>query len=98
MFAQHQEMRELTMNRSVCTFGLAAALVWGALAFSAAPAQAQVYVTGYSAPTPGYSYSYPPSYYVSGYPAYDYTPAYHTYYCVPAYRCYNPCGGYVGWR
>ena len=87
------------MTRSVCKFGLAAALVLGVLAFGAAPAQAQVYVSGYYAPTPVYSSCCPSSYYVPAYQSYDYTPAYSSCYYAPAYRYCYPCGGsYVGWR
>jgi len=83
------------MNRTVCKFGLAAALVLGVFAFSATPAQAQVYVSGYYAPTPAYTYSYyPSSYYYYGYPSY-YTPAYSSYYS-PAYGYYPYRGVYVG--
>src|SRR5262249_31679650 len=78
---------DLTMNRTVCRCGLAAALVLGVLAFSATPAQAQVYVSGYFGPAPVYSYYYPPSYYY-GYPSYYYTPAYTSYYYTPAYASY----------
>jgi hypothetical protein len=86
------------MNRTVCKFGLAAALVLGVLAFSPAPAQAQVYVSGYYG-TPTYTYSYYPSTYYYGYPSYYYTPAYSSYYYAPAYS-YYPYGGVsvgVGW-
>jgi hypothetical protein len=96
------------LNRSVCKFGLAAALVLGVLAFSASPAQAQVYGSGYYAPTPVYSYYYPPSYpsyeypsyyYTPAYPSYYYTPAYASYYYAPACRYYYSYdGAYVGWR
>jgi hypothetical protein len=108
-FVQHHVVGEFTVNRSACKFGFVAALVWGALAFGAAPAQAQVYVTGYSVPTQSGSYHCQPTYYVTGYPAYIYTPVYTSYYYAPAYRYYHPsCGhvtrrghyGYVsrGWR
>jgi hypothetical protein len=83
------------MSRNVCKFGLAAALVLGVLAISPTSAQAQVYVSGYYAPTPVYSYYYPPSYDYSGYPSYYYTPTYSSYYYAPDYRCYHP---YRGWR
>ena len=87
------------MNRSVSKFGLAAALVLGALAFSATPAQAQVYVSGYYAPTPAYSDCYSPSYSYYGYASYSYTPAYSSYSYAPACRYYYPYRGrYVGWR
>ena len=87
------------MNRSVCKFGLAAALVVFVLAFGATRAQAEVYVSRYYAPTPVYSYSYPPSYYYSGYPSYYYTPGYSSYYSAPAYRSYYPYRrAYLGWR
>ena len=99
LFAQHQAKGEFTMKRSVCKFGFAAVLVVGVLAFSAAPAQAQVYVSGYYAPTPVYSYCYPPSYYSSGYASYSYTPAYSWHPYAPAYRpWYRHGGAYVGWR
>jgi hypothetical protein len=107
LFAQHQVKGELNMNRSVCKFGLAAALVVWVLAFSTSPAQAQVYVSRYYAPTPGYSYYYPPSYYYSGcpsyypstYTSYYYAPGYSSYYSVPAYHPYYPYRrAYVGWR
>jgi hypothetical protein len=98
MFARHQATGGFTMGRSVCKLGLAATLVWGALAFGAAPARAQVYVSGYSAPTPVYSYYYPPSYSYDGYVSYYSTPAYSSYYYAPAYPCYYPYRGHVGWR
>jgi hypothetical protein len=96
---------EFIMNRTVCKFGLAGALVLGVLAFSATPAQAQVYVSGYYGPAPVYSYYYPTSYYY-GYPSYYYTPAYTSYYYTPAYPSYYYApaysyypyrGAYVGW-
>jgi hypothetical protein len=91
LFAQHQAKGELTMNRSVSRFGLAAALGFCVLAFNATPAQARCYVSRYYAPTPVYSYYYPPNYY--------YTPAYSSYYYAPAYRYYHPYrGAHVGWR
>ena len=91
------------MNRSACKHGLAAALVLGALAFGAAPAQAQEYVTGSPAPASAYSYNCQPTYYY--YPAYTsyYCPptchytGYVSYYYVPTYRYYHSyCG--CGWR
>ena len=108
MFDQHQVTGEFTMNRSVCKLGLAAALVLGALAFGAAPAQAQDYVTGSPAPAPVYSYSSPPTYYY--YPAYTscycpptcHYPTYVSYYYVPTYRYYHSCCSWswraCGWR
>jgi hypothetical protein len=87
------------MNRSVCKFGLATGLVLGALAFSTTPAQAQVYVSGYYAPTPVSSYCSPPSYYYYGSPSYYYTPTYSSYSYAPASRYYYSYGSaYVGWR
>jgi hypothetical protein len=95
------------MNRSVCKFGLAAALVVSVAALGASPAQAQVYVSGYYAPTPVYSYSYPTSYSYSVGPAYCYTPTYTPVYYVPGYSSYSYApayynypyrSAYVGWR
>jgi hypothetical protein len=87
------------MNRSAYKFGLAVALVSGVLAFSTAPAQAQEYMSGYSAPAPTYSYYYPPSNYFYGHPSYYYPPEYCSYYYAPAYRDCYPCdGAYVRWR
>jgi len=91
------------MNRSVCKVGLAAALVLGALAFSATPAHAQVYVSRYYASTPVYSYYYPPSYPSYEYPSYYYAPAYPSYYSTPTYSYYYaPAYSYYypdcGWR
>jgi hypothetical protein len=87
------------MSRNVCKFGLATALVLSALAFSPTSAQAQVYVSGYYAPTPDYSYYYPPSYNYCVYPSYYYTPTYSSYYYEPACRYdYSYRGWRGGWR
>jgi hypothetical protein len=70
------------MDRSVWKFGIATALVWGALAFGAAPARAQVYVTGNTAPVQGHGAPAQPQAYVTGY----YAPALsYSYYCRPTY-------------
>src|SRR4051812_34964080 len=83
------------MNRTVCKLGLAAALVVGVMAFSATPARAQVYVSGYYG-APAYTYSYYPSAYSYGYPSYYAAPAYSSYYYTPAYSSYYvaPAYGY----
>jgi hypothetical protein len=103
MFDQHQVTGEFTMNRSVCKLGLAAALVLGALAFGAAPAQAQDYVMASPAPATVYSYNCAPTYYY--YPAYTscyctptcHHPGYVSYYYVPTYRYHQSCCGW-SWR
>jgi hypothetical protein len=85
------------MSRSVCTSGLAAALVSGLLAFGAAPARAQEYVAGSYAPAPVTSYYYPPVTYYYAYPPYAYAPVYSSYYYAPAYRdCYVYDSGWRG--
>jgi hypothetical protein len=77
------------MRNVVCKVGLAAAVVLGVLMFSATPANAQVYVSGYYSPptyTTSYYYGYPTTYYT---PAY-YTPSYTSYYYTPGYSYYYP--------
>jgi hypothetical protein len=82
------------MNRSVCKFGVVAALVCGALAVGAAPARAQVIVTGATAPAqgttaPAQGTTAPaqPQVYVTGY----YTPVqgYPATYYVSGYPVYT---------
>jgi hypothetical protein len=79
------------MNRSVCKFGLAAALVLTVLAFRATPAQARVYVSGYYAPTPACSCYHPPRYYRGVYVGWR--RGWHGRGWRGRYR-----GVYVGWR